>query len=129
MSNPAKPPSAGMTLLVWAISILGGAIMITVGWGKLQGGPPWPEAFEGWGYPVWFRILIGLAQLAGGVAVFIPRIASYGAGLLVVVMTGALVTELLQEPQFGAAMPAILGGMFVLVFFLRRRVAIGPLRS
>ena len=90
----------------------------------------WVDYFEQWGYPTWFRILIGLAQVGGGLSLFIPRIAAYGAGLLVAVMAGALVTELVQEHGFsGPLLPSIFGGIYLLIFLVRRRTAVGPLGS
>jgi len=64
-------------------------VYVRAGWGKLDGDPPWRVAFVGWGYPGWFRVLIGVVEVAGGVALLIPWISSYGALALSLVMMGA----------------------------------------
>lgn len=60
----------------------------------------WARAFERWGYPVWFRYVIGVLETAGGAMLLVPRVASYGAGALLAVMVGAFVTRL-RDGQIG----------------------------
>ncbi len=60
----------------------------------------WTPAFERWGYPVWFRYLIGILETAGGALLLVPRTATYGAGVLLPVMVGAFITRL-RDGQVG----------------------------
>lgn len=56
----------------------------------------WSSSFEKWGYPFWFMVFIGVLEFGGGIAILIPRIASYGGLVLAVVMLGALITRLIH---------------------------------
>lgn len=68
----------------------------------------WGPAFlERWGYPVWFLYLIGALELAGGLAILVPRTASYGALVLATVMLGALVTRLIHGVSLDDAVSII----------------------
>ncbi len=71
------------------------------------------------GYATWFRMLIGVVQAGSGVLLLIPTLAAYGAGILVVVMTGAVFTELTHEVGFGARTPTVY--LFVLMVLLAIR--------
>jgi uncharacterized membrane protein YphA (DoxX/SURF4 family) len=64
-------------------------LFLRMGWGKFGGDRFWTTAFAGWGYPAWFRVLVGAVEVTGGVAILVPRVASYGALALAVVMMGA----------------------------------------
>lgn len=75
--------------------------------------------FEMIGIGQWFRYLTGLLEVAGAVALFMPRSAFYGAALLAMVMTGAVATHLVILG--GSAMPAfILLLLTVTIAYLRR---------
>ena len=125
MSPLIAPPLLAKSIGLWILTIGTGVIMMLAGSGKLTGGAPWPALFQGWGYPTWLRIVTGVAQVAGGFALFVPRVAAYGAGVLVLVMIGAMVTEIVREPEFGPLMPAAFGLASLLIFLGRRRTAVG----
>ena len=126
MADAGKALQVGKTVLLWTFSGLGAVLMFLAGGGKL-GSEVWTGMFEQWGYPGWLRILVGLAQVGGGLLLFVPRLAAYGAALLVIVMAGALTTELVNEPQFGPILPATFGVIYFLIFLARRPRAMGPL--
>lgn len=111
--------------VVWLLTILGCAAMLLAGGGKLAS-DVWVGIWDNWGFPGWLRIAVGLAQVVGGVALLVPRLAAYGAGLLVVVMSGALLTEFMM-PSFGPLIPAVLIGVYVVLFWARWKTAAGPL--
>lgn len=81
----------------WAAAWLLGAyfaqMYVTMGWVKFDPAGFWTEAFARWGYPPWFRILIGCLEVLGGICLVVPWVASYGAGTLILVMLGALATR------------------------------------
>ena len=49
--------------------------------------------FANWGYASWFVTVIGVLETLGGVLVLVPRLASYGAAVIAVVMVGAAYTH------------------------------------
>lgn len=69
-----------------------------VGMGLVKFDPDgfWTPAFERWGYPVWLRVAVGIAEVGGGIALLVPWIAAWGAGLVALVMAGAITTRALD---------------------------------
>ncbi|GAA4360959.1 DoxX family protein [Kangiella marina] len=72
-------------------------IFLVSGGAKLLGLEFELEAFSRWGYPLWFMYLTGVIEVVGGVALLVPRLASYAAVGLSVVMVGAVATHLINS--------------------------------
>lgn len=85
MSNPHRLRLAA----AWLVSLYFTQLFLRMGWGKFGGDGFWTTAFAAWGYPAWFRILVGGVEVTAGVALLVPLTASYGAIALGVVMMGA----------------------------------------
>jgi putative oxidoreductase len=82
---------------VWALTVVVAAGLGFAGIAKFLNPHQWEHLFTGWGYPAWFSPAIGTIEMAGAVALLVPRLALYSAILLGAVMLGALVT-LLRHP-------------------------------
>ena len=78
--------------------------------------------FQSMGYPAWFRVVIGVIEIGGGVALLIPRLAFYAAGALGVVMIGAAYT-LVVHGEPGIAIPIVCLLLLATLAYLRRPVA------
>lgn len=78
--------------VTWIVSIVGAALFVLAGLPKIMGQAA--ASFESWGYPGWFSYLIGAAEAGGGVGLLIPKLARWAAVGLILVMLGALFTEL-----------------------------------
>ncbi len=116
MSNETQPPtslpSKGKRIAIWTVSIVVAAMFIMAGGTKLAGLPMHVEHFQKWGYPDWFRVLIGIAEVAGGVGLLIPRQVSFAAAGLAAIMLGAVYTHLAHDEAIQVVAP----GVFLLVF-------------
>ncbi len=110
----------GVTLL-WMLSVLMALGMLAVGVGKVMGAAPWPQYFEAWGYPSWFRVSVGVFQTAGGVLLLVPPVAFYAAAGLVVVMLGAEFTELSNDVGLGPVTPLIYIALLSVILLVRGR--------
>lgn len=78
----------------WCLGIYFARMYVQMGWVKFDAGGFWTAAFERWGYPVWLRWLVGAIEVAGGILLLVPWVASYAALAVGGVMVGALVTRL-----------------------------------
>ena len=76
----------------WALQLLLAFAFVTIGLGKF-GDPSWERSFVRWGYPQGSHLVIGVVEMAGGVLLLVPRLATYGAALLATVMIGAMITH------------------------------------
>ena len=87
------------------VSVLLALVFLMTGTMKLVGG--WSDRFEMWGYPVWFFYLVGLTETAAGVALMRRRTRLYGALAVIVVMVGALFTQLRAGDTDRIAIPCL----------------------
>lgn len=107
-------PQRRRNILLWTGSILLAAMFLMSGSGKLMngentGGLTWDEQFVAWGYPAWFRFVVGSAEVLGAVLLLVPLARFYGAAGLTALMTGAVVTHIANGEGPYAAIPLVLG--------------------
>jgi uncharacterized membrane protein YphA (DoxX/SURF4 family) len=103
----------------WILQVLLALLFAVQGLVKLMGSPSWIARFNRWGYPQYFYLVVGAAELAGAVLLLIPKLAKFGVLLLAVVMIGAAGTHVLHhEPQVITTLVllALLGTLFYLRF-------------
>jgi putative oxidoreductase len=84
----------------WLLQVLLAVLMAGPGWQKFTS-PDWERMFRAWGYPDGFYLVIGAIQVVGGILLLVPRVASYSAMLLAVVMAGAAATQILRGGRNG----------------------------
>ena len=84
----------------WILTLLLAVVMVGPGSHKFRGRRG--SACSGiWGYPDGFYLVIGAVEVVGGIALLIPRLASYSAIVLSIVMVGAAATQLLRGGRNG----------------------------
>ncbi|WP_430966463.1 DoxX family protein [Spongiimicrobium sp. 2-473A-2-J] len=101
-------------IMVWLMSAWFAHSMILNGVRKLDVDGLWTSAFEDWGYPVWFRIFIGVLEIFGGIVLLIPKLRYIGGFVLCAVMIGALGTRLV----FGTGYEDAIYLLFAAISFL-----------
>jgi putative oxidoreductase len=83
-------------VVIWIITLMLALVCLRSGLMKMPGVPGvefWIRDFQRWGYPDWFRLLVGVAELLSFALLLIPRFAGYGAIVFAVVMLGAIFTH------------------------------------
>ena len=80
-------------IVLWILTLMLVLVCVRSGLLKLTGNVFWVRDFHRWNYPDWFRIAVGLAELASAALLLIPRLAVYGASLFAIVMLGAIYTH------------------------------------
>jgi uncharacterized membrane protein YphA (DoxX/SURF4 family) len=83
--------------LLWSVSLLLIMVFVRAGWDKFDDASGWARAFRAWGYPVWFRVLVGVIEIGAALLLAWPRTAAYGAALIIVVMLGGMGTHVFVE--------------------------------
>jgi uncharacterized membrane protein YphA (DoxX/SURF4 family) len=68
-------------------------IFVQQGFAKFSDTSGWAKAFRMWHYPVWFRVAVGVAELAAAILVLIPPAAFAGGVLIMIVMLGGMATH------------------------------------
>ena len=106
----------------WIVQLLLAALFVAQGVTKLNGSPAWISRFRGWGYPDHFYIAVGLAELLGAIAMLVPKLTTFGASLLIVVMAGATATHAVhREPQIITTL--VILTVLIVSLYIRRSTA------
>ncbi|AXT20372.1 hypothetical protein D7030_04425 [Flavobacteriaceae bacterium AU392] len=92
------------SILLWLIALWFAYSLGINGVRKLDPDGFWTNAFQRWGYPNWFRTLIGVLELFGALLLLIPKIRYIGAFILFFVMIGALITRIIHGTSLGDAL-------------------------
>jgi len=87
------------------------------------------DHFAHWGYPDWFRIFVGVAEVAGAVGILVPRTSMLASAGLAVLMLGAGYTHLVNGEGNQAPVPLILLAMLGYVAWSRRSATVQLARS
>lgn len=69
------------------------------------------QAFARWGYPLWFMVAVGAAEVTGALALLVPRLQALAAAALSALMVGAIGTHVIHA-EWG--MLAIASAIFAL---------------
>jgi hypothetical protein len=71
-------------------------------------GDPYAVKFADWGYPSWFRFVVGASELAGAFLLVIPRrrIRFIGCAALVVILVGAAITHIVNADPISESIMA-----------------------
>src|SRR5262245_2752604 len=100
-------------ILRWLLALL----FVAGGVTKLVGVESAVAGFEHFGYPPWFRLLIGALETLGGIGLLLPAVARPAAAGLVGIMIGAVWTLIRMGDS--PVPPVVVGA--ILVFILSRR--------
>jgi putative oxidoreductase len=106
--------------VLWIMTLLLALVCLRSGWLKLAGNIFWVRDFHRWGYPDWFRIVVGIVELTSLAFLIIPRFASYGASLFAVVMLGAIFTHATHSESSRLPFNFFLLTLSLIIAFTRR---------
>jgi putative oxidoreductase len=116
-------------VVLWIITLLLALVCLRVGWLKLTGNIFWVRDFRRWGYPDWFRIVVGITELTSMLLLLVPRFASYGASLFAVVMLGAIFTHYAHSESSRLPFNLFLLALSLIIAFTRRPTFLKKLRE
>jgi uncharacterized membrane protein YphA (DoxX/SURF4 family) len=117
-------------VLIWAASIITALGIGLAGVAKFAAPGRWQELFAAWGFPQWFLPVAGAIEVAGAVALLIPRLSLYGVLLLGGVMIGAIVTLLIHPtPHFPLTLPGVYIVLLITITTARVRMRTDPQRE
>jgi len=88
-------------IALWVLIGLETLAMGAAGAAKFLNWPLWSGMFEAWGYGAWFAAVIGAAEVVGALLLLVPKLSTYAASGLAVIMAGALFTTLTKPNELG----------------------------
>ena len=94
--------TVGTAAAAWIPGILLALIFVPAGLAKFRDDSGWARAFAHWGFPVWFRVLIGVLEVGAAALVLVPhrlvpRAAPLGAAIVIAVMLGGMATHVVRD--------------------------------
>jgi putative oxidoreductase len=119
MATAIDAPSRTMPIVLWVLRALMAALFLFAAFAKLTSLQMEVDAFAMLPVGQWFRYLVGLLELAGGICVLIPTISGLGAIVLLVVDVGAFFAQILFLHQDWIH-PIVIGAILVALIYLQR---------
>jgi putative oxidoreductase len=116
-------------VVLWIIALFLALVCLRVGWLKVTGNVFWVRDFHRWGYPDWFRIVVGITELTSMALLLVPRFASYGASLFAVVMLGAIFTHYTHDETSRLPFNLLLLVLSLIIAFTRQPTFLKKLRK
>ena len=109
-----------MSILIIVVQVVLGLLFVLIGSMNVAGMKMFVENFRRFGYPQWFRIVTGSLEVLGGIGlligIWLPWLAALASAGLILVMLGAVVTEVrTREPLQKIVLPIVLGALAIVV--------------
>jgi putative oxidoreductase len=114
---------------LWAICLFLVYVFVKAGADKFSDTSGWSKAFRFWGYPVWFRILIGVTEIGAALLLLHKRTVGFGAMLIAVVMLGGMATHVATNRPKQVTSEIFPLTLATIVFIGRRKQMLLPRRS
>ena len=95
MNVSGKP----VRIAVRVLSVLLCVFFLMAGVPKLLGVEAHVQHFVTWGYPDWFRLVVGAVEVCAAILVVVPGMAHIGASAIAVIMAGATYTHVIRVPE------------------------------
>ncbi|MGH3729720.1 MAG: DoxX family protein [Micromonosporaceae bacterium] len=117
----AARPARWATIALWTLQVLLALTYLFSGVNKVGGEAQTVAGFDAIGWGDWFRILIGVLELAGAVAIVIPILSGLAALAFTGLMIGAVIMTLavFGDPVL-VTVPATVGILVAVVAWGRR---------
>ncbi|WP_063780918.1 DoxX family protein [Nonomuraea sp. SBT364] len=105
---------------LWVLQVVAAGWFVMSALAKFGGAEPAASTFEAIGWGDWFRYLVGVLEVAGAVALLVPRLAGLAGLAFVGLMAGAAVTEAFVSGG-GVVLPLALLVVSAVIAWGRRR--------
>ena len=104
---------------IWALQVVVAAAFFAAGLAKLAGVPFMIQVFDQIGVGQWFRIVTGVVEIVGALALVYPGLAAIGGVWLGFTMVCAVATHIFVLPS-SPAPAAVLLALNAVIVYLRR---------
>lgn len=89
-----RTQSRAKNVVLWIVQVITALGFLVAASGKFTGDPQITATFDAIGFGDWFRYLIGVLEVAGAIALFVPRLTGLAGLAFVGLMVGATFTQL-----------------------------------
>lgn len=106
-------------IVLWVLQVVAALWFVMAAVGKFSGSPEIVATFGALGFGRWFMYVIGGLEVAGAVALFVPRLTGLAAVALTVLLVGAVVVQAFVVGS-GVLMPLPLLVITAVIAWFRR---------
>jgi len=110
----------GINITLWVLQVLAAAAFVFGAVPKVTSDPLAVAGFDAIGFGDWFRYLIGTLEIAGAVALLIPRLCGLAGLAFVGLMIGAVVTQIVVFDGAFVVQPAVMLVIVAIIAWGRR---------
>jgi uncharacterized membrane protein YphA (DoxX/SURF4 family) len=121
LSRERTGPLSVQATALWLATLALAAVFFWTGVRKVLGAGGWVAGFTRWGYPSWFRVLIGVVEVSSAVLLLVPRLAVLGALGIAVTMVGAVASLVKHGASRSIATPLACFCLALVIGWARRR--------
>ena len=108
-----------MSILIIILQVVLGLLFVAIGSMTVAGRKMFVEAFRGFGYPQWFRVVTGSLEVLGGVGLLIglwlPWLAALASTGLALVMLGAVFSQVRTRQSWQRIVVPLVVGVLTIV--------------
>ncbi len=91
--DAVRPRGRAAAIALWCVQAASAALFLVAGVSKLAGAAAMVQTFDAIGLGQWFRYLTGGIEVVSAVLLLVPRLAFFGAIVLIPTMIGAIITH------------------------------------
>lgn len=92
-TETAKRSGRAWNVTLWVLQVITAGWFLSAAMAKFTASPMVMPAFEAIGLGAWFRYSIAVLEIAGVVAMFVPRLTGPAASAFVLLLVGATLTQ------------------------------------
>jgi uncharacterized membrane protein YphA (DoxX/SURF4 family) len=108
-------------VVLWLMCLFLVYVFLKAGMQKFSNASGWARAFHVWGYPVWFRVLVGIVEISAALLLLYKRLAALGALLIVAIMLGGMATHIMVQHRPGQITSEVFPLLLATIIFIARR--------
>ncbi len=112
------------SIAVWVLRVVTGALFLAAAVMKFSSQPQMVAEFDTVGLGQWFRYFTAALELAGGLAILVPRLSIAGAAILLTVDIGAFIAQV-TVLHIDWVHTVILAVLLAVLIYLQRPKGVG----
>jgi uncharacterized membrane protein YphA (DoxX/SURF4 family) len=116
-------------IVYYILLVIVSALFLFSAYSKLSGDPMQVAGFATAHLPIWFMYFIGVAELAGAIGLWIPKLQKLANCGLKVIMVGAVVTTAIFVSVPLAIFPLVVGVVLYYISRLAKKNLANPVAS
>jgi uncharacterized membrane protein YphA (DoxX/SURF4 family) len=107
----------------YVLLVMTSLLFLFAGYSKMVGVPAQIQSFTVAHLPIWFMYFVGACEILGAIGLWIPKLQTWAAYGLSIILIGAVVTSAIFVNVSAAALPLIVGVILSCILWLGKKRA------